>query len=198
MSNSRVPLYFHRSSSVGGTWIPEGYPLIQTYHFLHDFGDFPQGDGGKGYATIWVGRAVRFQYFNTLAPKIEEAGNVGVIDQRLADIVNLPALVVAVGIRQEGDGLMPGWSRGKVEVIARWTSPDGVKFCFDKYTGAFPDCPPRYCCAAVNQGVLWDNEKAFVHWLIREWLASGRYRYLVGGNAVAECHDVLGAKRGRA
>jgi hypothetical protein len=72
-----------------------------------------------------------------------------------------------------------------------------MEFCLDKYTGPFPYGPPNNLFAAVARGVLWNDDKAFVLWLTKHWLASHCDWLLSRANAVAELDNVRGGGSGR-
>lgn len=193
-----VPLYFYKSAAVGPTSIAVIQSPIKAFHFLIDFEEIPQEFLRRGYQALFIGQVSRVHDFRAPFREEKEAYDVAVLDQRFADVVNLPALVFCVGVRQERDGRVRHRPGDKVNVLARWTAPNGVKLCLDEYTGPLPNRPTRYLFASRDRRLRFHNRETFALWLLREGATNGRDWFRVRNDTSAEGQDVGRVKFGGA
>lgn len=181
-----------KRATVGKSWIAPGQPGLQAYHFLQYFPVLPRQLLRQGYLAMLIGKVTCIHDFNSPFGQEEEARNVDILDQRFADVVDLPSSIFAVCILKEGNGIESQLARAQVKVLARWATPDGVKFRLDEYTGPLPDGPAKYLFAAKRKHVLWNDGKAFALWLMHERLAGNLNGIHAGNDLAAEFENVGG------
>ena len=179
-----------KSSSVGTSGIFAADFQLQSRCFFHYFFKLPALFLSEGYIAVFVGQIARVHDFMPLAGQVQKPYYVPIVNQCAADIINLPSLVFSIGVRKECGVrkiIRPGRD---VDEIALWTSPDGMEFSFDKYTGVLPDSPTKYVLSAELGSPLFHDYETFILLLREVWLADDRNWAIFRDNFTTETDNV--------
>lgn len=150
--------------------------LLQPEYFFLGFFICPPEGFGQGYCAMLVGQIAGVEDLEAPTGEKQIARHVDILDQRLADIVHLAAPIAPLGVGQKADVAESLGRPGNVEQLARWRSPDGVKFCFDIDAGQCPQGPAQHLLAALGCCPRRHHGEALVLDLIEPWLAAHAQR----------------------
>lgn len=166
----------HKPRSVGCSSVFSGDSEVKRSHLLLYLPELKVGARGKLYPPMLVGEVALVHYVKGATGPSEISSHVGVVHERLANVVNLPSNILAIRVGRKGDVF--GWKDAWRQVVqfARVIPPDSMKLCLDKNAWMYPDRPAIQLFAAVCNDVLWDNAETFKRWLAGEWLRNNDSR----------------------
>jgi len=196
---------FNRAGSVGPTmwwteavyvrslqrlsWVADSKPLFKATQLLVDPFDLPGAASAQGYEAVLVFQIGRVEQVESLLSEFKESVEVLVTHEGLAQVVDLLPLVVAVGVRLEGD-LDLGWLPcGQIKHLPGWAVPDGMELGFDEYTGPLPYGPTQTDLPASMRHMLFDGAKAVARHLAWNWLAANPSNRLFKAQILTEGNE---------
>lgn len=180
----------HKTRSVGWSCVSIPKSKIKLRHLLLYFPVFLEEFGGKFDLPMLIGQVTLVRYFENPFGEVQEANHVQVIHQRVADVIDLSTAIFMARVGKEEGGVVREGPRGQVDQIPLRVLPDCMEFGFDEDAGCLPDGPAYQLFSAVTDHLLWDDAKAFAHWLAGQGFAWDQNGRLVRGNMAAEFGDV--------
>lgn len=186
-------MIIYKPAAVGSSWIPGLHTPFQARHVLHELPILPVELFRQGYLAVLVCQITRVEDFETALGQVEEPDNIHIFDQRLANVIHLPSVVISVGIRKKSNSFKKTEARRDINKLALWTAPNGMELCLDEYTGTLPDAPPKHALPARLQDLLFNNGEALALKLAHEWLTANGDRMIALDKAAAKLSDMHGA-----
>ncbi|HCK4503008.1 TPA: hypothetical protein N0H38_004461 [Pseudomonas aeruginosa] len=120
--------------------------------------------------AMLIGQVTRVRYFDDPFRQVQEAENVSVVHQRLANVIDLTAPIFTARVRQEQDPFKGDGTRSQIVKHSIRVLPDTVEFGLDENARYLPECPACQLFSAMYDDVLWHDAEAFQQWLISQGL----------------------------
>ena len=158
--------YIYKTHSIGVSFFK---PMMQYFCFLGEFHIFPHEPFWQGYHSVLVGQVARVHNFIHSFKEKEIANDIFILDERLSDVIDLKASVFSIGVRKKCDSFMGRIPGHNINTFTTLRSPDGVELCLDEYLWPLPNRPPDNQLTAMGSDVFFNNRKAFILWLAKNW-----------------------------
>nr|VFK16666.1 MAG: hypothetical protein BECKLFY1418C_GA0070996_102515 [Candidatus Kentron sp. LFY] len=135
-------------------------PFFKVQHLITEFFEFRR----EFHGAVVIGQISLVHFDNQGLHGSNILPHEKGFHQRLSDVIDLSAPILAFGVRKEGNGFECVRFRRNVyeRIIGRL--PNHVEFCFDQYARPFPDCPPDNAFSAVSDNLLFHDMETFIHW----------------------------------
>lgn len=163
-----MKIIVHKPRSLGSSSVAAIQSTLQLGHFLFEVRELPSRLIRKGYLAVLIGEIALVEYFKTAVAEVQETNHMLVTHERLADVIDLSANVLAFGIRQKDDAREVERPWADINDLPVWSLPNGMELCFDVDAGNLPDRPARQLVATMGSNLLWNNRETFVEWLTQQ------------------------------
>lgn len=163
---SRTETIIHKRRSVPGSWVAPVKPQLKLRHLLLYVPVLFGGLGRQLDFAMLVGQVTRVRYFEDPFGQVQEAEDIPIVHQRLANVVDLTAPVFTARVRQEQNLLEREGARCQVVKDSLRVLPDTVKFGLDENARNFPERPACQLFSAMTGDMLWHDAEAFQQWLV--------------------------------